>query len=1067
MFGGLTAWLRSLCQWQPLPSMSLLRFGAVLIIVAMVPAGGALQAAGLDLKQAQQHLEAMGYEPGPADGVIGPRTSNALKAFQLDSGVAVSGLLDQATREALGARIEALERKLAVLLDKDDGPPSIPMLRLDTGMHTAPIKGIASDRDGRWLVTASDDKTLRLWSLDDGVLLRTLRVPIGIGNAGRLFAVAMDPDGDWIAAGGWTRYRNGAGHGVYLFDRATGQVRQRLGDLPDMITALCVSSDGAFLAAGLHGSAGLRVWSTNDWQPVAEDADYSGGIHRCGFGPEGRLVVSSDDSQLRLYGKDFDRGAKVRAPGGDEPFAAVFSPDGATIAVGYSDSTTLDLLSSVDLSHRYSPDTAGIDNGNLARVAWSKDGRRLYAGGRFEGRNHVNPIVVWDDAGHGDRQFWGGTENTITDLDALPGGRLIVAMANPAWLVVDRHGDGLFGRQAGIADLRGKRGESFTLSDDGSRVRFGLGYGDLRPVLFDLPTRDLVSAPELDRDLSAPLIAAPGIEIKGWKSSATPSLNGKSLALLPHERCRSAALSPDHEGLVLGADWSLRRFDASGNEVWSIPVPGTAWGVNISGDGRLVVAALADGTVRWYRYRDGEELLALFTHADDQRWVAWTPSGYYSASPGADDLIGWHLNNDMDRAADFYPVGLLRDHFYRPEVVEAVLEKGDEALALESAGEKEAKPVAEALPPLVELFSPMDGDAFDDAEVGLRFRLRSHGGEPITDLRVMVDGGLLEIEETPKVSKEGEGVLTVTLPTRDLELGLVAENRHGAGQPASVRLVWTGRPENDPPPKPKLYVLSVGVSDYSDPAMRLDYAAKDARDFARVLEQQSGGLYRDVETRVLEDEDADENGLLQGFEWLRRQVTAQDVTAVFLAGHGVNDREGNYWFLPRAADTKHLGRTAVAYRSIKDAIAKLPGRTIAFLDTGHHAEHLGGDVRGGVADINALVNDLAAPENGVIVFASSSGRQSSVEDDQWDNGAFTTALLEALSGKLTGAGEHTITIEQLGRYLIERVKDLTSNQQTPVADRPAMVPDFPFAVTTQKGTVNGERAVYGLPSSEQ
>lgn len=45
--------------------------------------------------------------------------------------------------------------------------------------------------------------------------------------------------------------------------------------------------------------------------------------------------------------------------------------------------------------------------------------------------------------------------------------------------------------------------------------------------------------------------------------------------------------------------------------------------MNISADGRYVVAAYADGTIRWHRAEDGAELLAFFPHADRTDWVAW------------------------------------------------------------------------------------------------------------------------------------------------------------------------------------------------------------------------------------------------------------------------------------------------------------------------------------------------------------------------------------------------------------------------------------------------------------
>ena len=60
------------------------------------------------------------------------------------------------------------------------------------------------------------------------------------------------------------------------------------------------------------------------------------------------------------------------------------------------------------------------------------------------------------------------------------------------------------------------------------------------------------------------------------------------------------------------------------------------------------VAAYADGTIRWHRLSDGKELLAFFPHKDKKRWVLWTPSGYYDASPGGEELIGWHVSNGKD-----------------------------------------------------------------------------------------------------------------------------------------------------------------------------------------------------------------------------------------------------------------------------------------------------------------------------------------------------------------------------------------------------------------------------------
>src|SRR5262249_14188285 len=96
-------------------------------------------------------------------------------------------------------------------------PPTTPMLRLETGMHLAVINRIGVDAAQRYLVTGSDDKTVGVWELASGRLLRTLRPPIGAGDEGKIYAVALSPDGRTVAAGGFTD-PGGTEQSLYLFD---------------------------------------------------------------------------------------------------------------------------------------------------------------------------------------------------------------------------------------------------------------------------------------------------------------------------------------------------------------------------------------------------------------------------------------------------------------------------------------------------------------------------------------------------------------------------------------------------------------------------------------------------------------------------------------------------------------------------------------------------------------------------------------------------------------------------------------------------------------------------------
>jgi WD40 repeat protein len=554
------------------------------------------------------------------------------------------------------------------------------LLRIEAGMHTAAIGRISLNAHGRLLATGSDDKTVRLWSLPDGKLERTLRPPVGQGDDGKVYAVALAPDGRWVAAGGW--HRSGEHH-IFIFDADTGAIVARLGPFPRGIADLEVSPAGDRLAVGLGGANGVRVWETGGWRQVTEDKDYGDDVYGLSFAADGRLAATGLDGHIRLYAADGRLTTKAKAPGGAQPFGIAFAPDGTRLAVGYGDTTRVDVLSGQTLAPLHAAETSGVDSGDLSKVAWLPDGARLAAAGGFQIRGE-SPILVWADGGKGARQTLPGPKNTVMDLAAWGGG-LAFGAGGPAFGLLGADGKRALFRGPPMADLRGKRHEHLLVSADGRRVRFGLQIRSADPVLFDAAALSLAPAPTAPAGLHQADTAA--LKIEGWDGTA-PTLQAKGwlgtrAALLPlgaYETARSLAIAPDAHSFVLGAEWSLRRFDKDGKQLWEKPVPAIAWGVNLARDGRLIVAAYGDGTIRWHRTADGAELLALFIHVPDdpkaeKRWVLWTPEGYYTASPGGEGLIGWHVNRGLDQAADFYPAETFRSTFHRPDLVQAALDK--------------------------------------------------------------------------------------------------------------------------------------------------------------------------------------------------------------------------------------------------------------------------------------------------------------------------------------------------------------------------------------------------------
>jgi len=323
-------------------------------------------------------------------------------------------------------------------------PTTWPLPRLETGMHTASITRTATDAAGRWAVTASEDKTARVWEVASGHQLAVLRPPQDVGDEGKLYAVALSPDGAVVAVGGWTGGDWDKEVAIYLFDRTSGQLLRRLPGLPNVVHHLAFSPDGRWLAASLGGANGVRIFEATRGEETGRDAAYGADSYSVHFSPDGRrLLTTSWDGQVRLYAVNdgtLGQPTRARPGGGQQPSVAQFSPDGHRIAVGFNDSTVVQVLDATTLKEVARPSTVGVDNGNLASVAWSADGRFLVAGGRWAGGGKSRRVRRWPVNTWSQYSDVPVANNTVMDLVALPGGGLLFATFDLAWGVLNAAG---------------------------------------------------------------------------------------------------------------------------------------------------------------------------------------------------------------------------------------------------------------------------------------------------------------------------------------------------------------------------------------------------------------------------------------------------------------------------------------------------------------------------------------------------------------------------------------------------------------------------------------------------
>lgn len=446
---------------------------------------------------------------------------------------------------------------------------------------------------------------------------------------------------------------------------------------------------------------------------------------------------------------------------------------------------------------------------------------------------------------------------------------------------------------------------------------------------------------------------------------------------------------------------------------------------------------------------------------DDPGYVLLTPDHYYKATPNAREFMNF-VKDGRPYAFEQFD---LRNN--RPDIVLSRL-GGDPAeidllhhawqKRLRRAGIKEESlstdyHVPEATVtnrdriPAVTADSVVTIEAiFSDAKYDLGEISVTLNGVPVLDPALRRVSGRRHSMTLPLELASGNNSIVVT-----------CTNSRGAGSlRETINVTCTPRA----PRQPDLYVVAVGVGGYADARYNLDYAAKDASDFAAMMQGAPARRFGAVHPLVLTDSDFSA-GSLDSIRRFLSGARRDDVVIIFYAGHGVLDANLDYYLATHGMDFANPAQGGIPYDDFVGVLdGTAPVNRYCFIDACHSGELDKDDylavntvampegeelvfraagpgvaAKEDVERVNALLGDMFLDLRwgvGATVLSSAGGAELAVEGAEWKNGLFTYCLKKGLENDSADADHNgTVTLKEWIDYTSRQVTELSGGRQSP------------------------------------
>jgi WD40 repeat protein len=498
--------------------------------------------------------------------------------------------------------------------------------------HTDSVNRCAISPDGAWIVSASADRTLKVWDMATASVRHTLS-----GHRQSVENCAVSPDGTLIVSASSDKT-------LKVWDARKGTERLTLTGHQDRVSGCAFSPDGKHIVS-TSADKTLKIWDTTTGAERATFAGHAGSVEDCDFSQDGTVIVSASwDSTLKLWDPRAVVARQTLEGHGSMVNDCAVSVDGGLILSASSD-RTLKTWNARDGSARL---TLVGHKGSVNGCAISPDGSY------FVSASSDRLLKVWDARGGTERVTLGGHTDRVQGCAVSPNGSVIVSASADytlkVWDATSVERPRLSGHSYEV--------NSCAVSPDGTVVVSASSDWTLK--VWDavsgtergrlLGHFDAVQTCAFSPDGESVVSASLDGTLKLWDATTC----AERLTFSGHaDRVETCAYSPDGALIVSGSwDHTLRLWDArTGSEVQTLE--GHTHEVQacaISPDSRSILSAAWDGSFKLWDTATGAERMTFRADSQPVARCTFSPDGHQIVSGSSDGKVRvWDAGTGTER----------------------------------------------------------------------------------------------------------------------------------------------------------------------------------------------------------------------------------------------------------------------------------------------------------------------------------------------------------------------------------------------------------------------------------